>query len=74
MQFGCSPALRVREMKLPYKLALLIGVWEIYLINKYGLYPIPYTGMFFVGVGVICDEIRRLKNNRQALEATKDGE
>ncbi len=50
-------------MKLPYKLALLIGFCEIYLINKYGLYPIPYTGMFFVGVGVICDEISKLRGD-----------
>lgn len=42
-------------------LAVIIGVYEIQCIKNYGIYPIPYFAISFVGLSLLISTIESIK-------------
>ena len=39
--------------------AVIVGAFELNAILEYGLYPIPYLSLFFIGISLVCGAIEK---------------
>ena len=39
--------------------AVMVGAFELNAILEYGVYPIPYCALFFIGISLVCGAIEK---------------